>query len=71
LGVAVAMLAAEALDICRWGAERIVIWAARRWRKRSSVDHAEERLDDLKERPGKHPYADQRAVACAGHGRPA
>ena len=52
LGAAIAMLAAEALDICRWYAERIVVWAAKRWKERNGIDHAEEWLDDLKERPG-------------------
>lgn len=52
LGVAIAMLAAEALDISRWGAERIVVWAAQRWKDRSGIDHTKEWLDDLKERPG-------------------
>jgi hypothetical protein len=52
LGVVIAVVAAEALEVTRWGAERIVVWAARRWRGRTGVDHTKEWLDDLKERPG-------------------
>ena len=42
LGILMAVIAAEALEISRWGAERIVEWAARRWRGRSGVDHTKE-----------------------------
>lgn len=52
LGILIAAVAAETLEISRWGAERIVVWAARRWRDRTGVDHTKEWLDDLKERPG-------------------
>jgi hypothetical protein len=52
LGILIAVAAAEALEISRWCAERIVVWAARRWRDRSGVDHTKEWLDDLEERPG-------------------
>ena len=52
VGILAAFIAAEALEVSRWGAERIVVWAARRWRDRSGVDHSKEWLDDLEERPG-------------------
>jgi hypothetical protein len=52
VGVLAAIIAAEALEVSRWGAERIVVWAARRSRDRNGIDHIKEWLDDLKERPG-------------------
>lgn len=51
LGILIAIVGAELLDVSRWCAESIVRWAGSRWRDRSGVDHTREWLDDLKERP--------------------
>ena len=39
VGILAAIIAAEALEVSRWGAERIVVWAAQRSRDRNGIDH--------------------------------